>query len=227
LNIVITETEYKKGEAVFTSTSNNIQCVPAPAEEDLLADKIISSRAKHAIVGVSDYRGPLYDALPIGGVIARFGVGHDGIDKKLIRSNALYCTNTPDALRHSVAELTIALIMMSARRLDHMTESMRKDQWQPLAGSELFNKTLAIIGCGAIGRRVAQIASFGMILMPHQARRPKRWEIWIVRQLESAIRYWPGAGMATPGNAIMTCLFLTIHCREAGTMPMPGVQINL
>jgi phosphoglycerate dehydrogenase-like enzyme len=162
LKIVVTETEYKKGEAIFTSTSEEIQCIPSPAEEDLLAEKVASSQAKYVIVGINQYRGPLYEALPKGGVIARFGVGHDGIDKEKVRSRSLYCTNTPDVLTHSVAELTISLIMMSARHMADVTQSIKNAQWQQRIGTELKDKTLAIIGCGPIGNRVAQIASFGL-----------------------------------------------------------------
>ena len=162
MNIVVTEPEYQKGKSVFSNTVEEINCIPAPAEENLLVDKIVLSKAKYVIVGIEQYSGPLYSALPTGGVIARFGVGHDGIDKEKVKEHSLYCTNTPDVLTHSVAELTIALIMMSARHLDDMTESIKKGQWLPQKGAELYNKTLAIIGCGNIGRRVAQIAAFGL-----------------------------------------------------------------
>lgn len=162
MKIIVTETEYKKGEAIFTSAPDKIQCIPAPAKEDLLAEKVKSSQAKYVIVGINNYTGYLYDALPEGGVIARFGVGHDGIDKKKVIEKSLFCTNTPDVLHHSVAELTISLIMMSARHMSDMTGSMKEGVWKPVMGFELKDKTLVIIGCGVIGRRVAQIASFGL-----------------------------------------------------------------
>jgi phosphoglycerate dehydrogenase-like enzyme len=172
LNIVVTESEYRKGESVFSSANNDMQCIPVPEEESLLAAKILSLKAKHAIVGTNKYVGPLYDALPKGGVIARFGIAHDGIDKEKVKEASLYCTNTPDVLNHSVAELTLALIMISARHIIDITESMKNGQWQPLMGAELINKTLAVIGCGAIGSRVAQIAAFGfqMKVIGHDIR---------------------------------------------------------
>jgi phosphoglycerate dehydrogenase-like enzyme len=162
MNVVVTEPEYKKAKSVFSLANINVKCIPAPEEESLLAEKIISLDATHIIVGAKKYVGPLYDALPKGGLIARFGVGHDGIDKKKIIEHSLYLANTPNVLEHSVAELTIALIMMSARHLVDITQSIKNGQWQPQRGSELKDKTLAIIGCGSIGNRVAQIASFGL-----------------------------------------------------------------
>jgi phosphoglycerate dehydrogenase-like enzyme len=149
-----------------------MKCIPVPDEESLLAAKIISLQAKHAIVGTKKYVGPLYEALPKCGVIARFGIAHDGIDKEKVKKAALYCTNTPDVLNHSVAELTLALMMASTRHIVDMTNSIKNGQWQPLMGAELINKTLAVIGCGDIGSRVAQIASFGfqMKVIGHDIR---------------------------------------------------------
>jgi phosphoglycerate dehydrogenase-like enzyme len=161
LNIIVTESEYRKGESVFSSAGNDIKCFPVPDEESLLAEKIFSLKAKHVIVGTSKYVGPLYNALPKGGVIARFGIAHDGIDKEKVTKSCLYCSNTPDVLSQSVAELVLGLMMLSARHLVDMTKSLKDGRWQPRLGAELMNKTLAVIGCGVIGSRVAQIASFG------------------------------------------------------------------
>jgi phosphoglycerate dehydrogenase-like enzyme len=160
--IVVTEREYNKAKSVFSSANNGIKCIPVPEDEHLLAEKILSLDARHVIVGAKKFAGPLYEALPEGGLIARFGVGHDGIDKQKLIEHSLYLTNTPYVLEDSVAELTIALIMMSARHLADITQSIKNGQWQPQNGSELKDKTLAIIGCGSIGNRVAQIASFGL-----------------------------------------------------------------
>ncbi len=160
VRVVVTETEYKKAESVFSSVEG-IECIPTPSEEEALARNITLTGAKHAIVGTEKYTGSLYEALPPGGVIARFGVGHDGIDKAKVKKAHLYCTNTPGVLDHSVAELTIAFILESARKIVNIVSATKNGKWFPLMGSELNNKTLAVIGCGSIGKRVAQIAAFG------------------------------------------------------------------
>ena len=155
--IAVTEPEYLKGRAVFEGG----RAFPAPDDEAGLAEAIRRRGARHAIVGVRPYRGPLYDALPCGGVLARFGVGHDGIDKTLGTRAGLLCTNTPGTLDQSVAEHTIALMLMAARRLAALAAGLRAGAWEPCAGSELAGKTLAVIGPGPIGRRVARIAAAG------------------------------------------------------------------
>jgi phosphoglycerate dehydrogenase-like enzyme len=160
IEVVVTRPEYVKAEAEFR-TAEGVACVPVPPEEAELSDVIRSRRLKHAIVGVTQYSGSLYEALGAGGVVARFGVGHDGIDKSRATARGILCTNTPGVLTESVAEHTMALLLAAARRIAKLAHSTASGKWEPRAGAELHGKTLAIIGCGAIGCRVAQMASFG------------------------------------------------------------------
>ncbi|MFA5205345.1 MAG: NAD(P)-dependent oxidoreductase [Lentisphaeria bacterium] len=163
--IAVTELEYRKAEAVFQgAAAEGLDCRPAPAAEEALAAFIRDQGANHAVIGVETYRGPLYAALPRGGVIARFGVGHDGVDQAQAAAHGLFCTNTPGVLDDSVAEFTLALLLAAARHLAAAAAATRAGGWTPRLGCELRNRTLAVIGCGAIGRRVARgaAAGFGM-----------------------------------------------------------------
>ena len=157
---VVTEPEFRRAEAVFGSDPR-IHCIPAPEAEENLASFIRDTGARYAIVGASTYRDGLYSALPSGGVIARFGVGHDGIDKVKATRAGLLCTNTPDVLVDSVAEFTMMLILAAARHVATFTEEIKGGVWRLQPGVEVRGKTIAIIGCGEIGSRVAQIASDG------------------------------------------------------------------
>jgi|SRR5262245_14377426 len=158
--VLVTELEYRKAEGSF-GAAQEVQCLRAPDDEGDLASAIRDARASSVIVGPRIYSGPLYDALPAGGVIARFGVGHDGIDKAKATAAGLLCTNTPGVLNQSVAEHTMLLVGAAARRLIALTASMARHAWQPASGEELQGKTIAIIGCGGIGRAAARIASLG------------------------------------------------------------------
>src|SRR3990172_5880439 len=113
--VLVTEREFRKAADVFRSAPS-LECRPAPGPEAELAAAIISSGARHVVVGGRPYRGPLYAALAPGAVIARFGVGHDGIDKGQARERGLYCTNTPGVLDQSVAEHTMLLVMAGGPR---------------------------------------------------------------------------------------------------------------
>jgi phosphoglycerate dehydrogenase-like enzyme len=158
--VLVTEPEYRKAEASFMSAPG-LECLRAPEAEADLASSIREAHASHVVVGSMTYSGALYESLHAGGVIARFGVGHDGINKAKATGAGLLCTNTPGVLNQSVAEHTMLLIAAAARRLISTSTSMARHVWDPETGEELQGKTLAIIGCGAIGRSVARIASLG------------------------------------------------------------------
>jgi len=158
--IAVTELEYKKARAVFDSNPN-FKVTSAPADENRLAQLVKAESIKHVVIGVEKYEQALYDALPKGGVIARFGVGHDGVDKQKATEKGLFCTNTPGALDDSVAEHAFNLILAAARHTVAIGSKMLNSNWAPVVGSELKGKTLAVIGLGPIGRRVAQLAAFG------------------------------------------------------------------
>jgi len=164
VKVAVTEVEYHKAEARFAAAAQDTgcECVCAPAEEGLLAAAIRDGGFRHVIVGVEKYRGALYQALGAGGVVARFGVGHDGVDKVQATAHALLCTNTPGALDHSVAEHTINLLFAAARQTVDQASRLRAREWAPRMGAELRGKRLAIIGCGMIGRQVGQIAARGL-----------------------------------------------------------------
>jgi phosphoglycerate dehydrogenase-like enzyme len=157
--VVVTEPEFRRAEAAFTSSS--LTCVAAPPVEADLVQAILATGARHAVLGPFVYKDALYAAFPPGAVLARYGVGHDGIDKARATRAGLFCTNTPGVLHQSVAELTLLLILAAARHLEQVTRSMRAGQWAPRPGVELRGKTLALVGCGTIGRATAQIAKAG------------------------------------------------------------------
>jgi len=160
--ILVTELEFAKAAEVFRG-AQGVRCEPAAADEAGLADAVAAHGARAVIVGVAPYRGPLYEALGRNGpaIIARFGVGHDSIDKPLARQHGIVVTNTPGALDSSVAEHTLWLMGCLARKIVRAETRLRGGEFAGEVGLELFGKTLGVLGFGAIGRRVAGIAHFG------------------------------------------------------------------
>jgi phosphoglycerate dehydrogenase-like enzyme len=158
--VLVTAVEYRKAEDCFVS-ARGLECRSAPDVEADLASAVRAAHARYVVVGLQTYSGALYEALPAGGVIARFGAGHDGIDKARATEAGLVCTNAPGVLNQSVAEHTMLLVAAAARKLVPASARMAKSAWEPETGEELQGKTIAIIGCGAIGRTVARIASLG------------------------------------------------------------------
>jgi lactate dehydrogenase-like 2-hydroxyacid dehydrogenase len=158
--VLVTEPEFRRAESTFAN-AGGVHCVPAPSEEDALAAAVRDAGARYVIVGHLPYRGALYEAVPRGGVIARFGVGYDGIDRVRASAAGVLCTNTPEVLDQSVAELTMLLVAAVARRLTTLAGAMQAGAWRPQQGTELQSKTLAIVGAGRIGRAAARIAALG------------------------------------------------------------------
>jgi len=78
------------------------------------------------------------------------------------RQAGLICTNTPGILDQSVAELAVTLILLSARQILPQAQDCASGRWRAIPGHDVCGRVLAIVGCGAIGCRVAQIASAGL-----------------------------------------------------------------
>ncbi len=164
--VLVTESEYRKGEDVFSSAAG-VELEPVAAEEAALAAAVRTRRCRAVIVGVQPYRRELYEALAsVAGqgpaLIARFGVGHDSIDKQQALVHGIWVTNTPGVLDQSVAEHTVWLMGALARHLPSSDAAFRAGTFRGATGIELGGKLLGIVGCGGIGRRVAAIAHFGL-----------------------------------------------------------------
>lgn len=102
-------------------------------------------------------------------IVANFAVGYDNVDLAAAARRGVKVSNTPDVLTQAVAEHTLALLLAVARRIvegDRIVREGRFRTWGPsfLLGTELYGKTLAVVGPGRIGETVARIAEggFGM-----------------------------------------------------------------
>ncbi len=110
-------------------------------------------------------------------MLANFGNGVDHIDLSAASKRNIVVTNTPDVLTEDTADLTMALILMTPRRLGRAERILRSgkwDGWRPtsLMGHRIHDKRLGIIGLGRIGTAVAQRAhGFGLSVHYHNRHR--------------------------------------------------------
>ena len=98
-------------------------------------------------------------------IIARCGVGLDNVDIIEATKRGIHVTNSPEANIISVAELTVGLIIASARNLIKGNNTLKQKKWDrsSLTGIELYEKTLGFVGFGRVARLVAsRMQSFGM-----------------------------------------------------------------
>ena len=98
-------------------------------------------------------------------VIARAGVGLDNIDVRTATMSGVMVVNAPTSNIVSAAELAVALMLAAARHVSPAHAALRSGQWKRarFTGTELYEKTVGIVGLGRIGVLVAQrLAAFGM-----------------------------------------------------------------
>jgi len=97
--------------------------------------------------------------------IVKYGVGIDAIDINSAMSRGIPVVNVPDYAEATVAEGAFALMIALARRFPAITEVVQREGWvwpEPkYLGQDLAGKTLALVGAGRIGRRMARMASAG------------------------------------------------------------------
>lgn len=93
-------------------------------------------------------------------LIVRGGVGMDNIDAEAAKQANVKADNTPEASSISVAELAIGLMFALARKICVADSTMKAGKWEKkrLEGTELYGKTLGLIGMGRIGFETAKRA---------------------------------------------------------------------
>ena len=108
-------------------------------------------------------------------VVGRAGVGVDNIDLAAARQHNVRVVNTPQSTSLAVAELTMALLLSTARMVPLADAGLKNGKWlkKQLEGVELSQKVLGIIGIGNIGAAVARrAAAFGMQILAYDIARP-------------------------------------------------------
>ncbi len=95
-------------------------------------------------------------------VVSNFAVGFDNIDTDAVRERGLRATNTPDVLTNATAELAVALMLATGRRIVETDGTFRRGGWpgwepEQYLGRELAGATVGLVGFGRIGQRVAEL----------------------------------------------------------------------
>jgi D-3-phosphoglycerate dehydrogenase len=100
--------------------------------------------------------------------ISRYGSGVDRVDVEAATRHGIVVTTTPGVNRVAVAELAIGLMFGLARSIPQVVINTRSGVWERVQGWELYDKTLGLIGFGAIGREVATRAlALGMHVLAY------------------------------------------------------------
>ena len=121
------------------------------------------------------------ELLPALRLVANYGVGYDGVDVAACLARGVAVTNTPGVLDAATAELALALMLASRRRVVEGDGLVRRGVWPSgidrFLGEELAGATLGIVGLGRIGRAVARRArGFDMRVLYTKRQRLERGE---------------------------------------------------
>ena len=177
--------------------------------------------------------GTLMDCVPNLKVISNHGVGVDHIDVPAAKARNIPVGNTPGCLDASTADMTMALMLATARNVvvgDRFARSPEFTHYDPSQwiGYEVSGSTLGIVGLGRIGRQVAKRArAFDMKVIYHNRNRDEQAE------RELGVTHVPFDELLRQSDFVSLNCPLTpettnlIGRRELGLMKPTGILLNL
>lgn len=92
-------------------------------------------------------------------IISRWGVGFNDIDITAATEAGIIVAYTPGMLDEAVADYAFSLLLSAARGVYEVHLRMKRGEWAPVWGDQIFGRTLGIVGCGRIGQAVARRAA--------------------------------------------------------------------
>jgi lactate dehydrogenase-like 2-hydroxyacid dehydrogenase len=145
-------------------------------------DAFIAAHSHVRAIACSDTRelipGSLMERFPKLEIVASFGVGYDHMDVKWAATHNVVLTNTPNVLTEEVADTALGLLLCTVREFPQAERYLRAGKWlereYPLTKATLRNRTVGMVGMGAIGQAIARrLAAFGVPVVYH-TRTPRR-----------------------------------------------------
>ncbi len=145
-------------------------------------DAFIAAHSHVRAIACSDTRemipGDLMARFPNLELVSSFGVGYDHMDVKWAAAHNVVLTNTPDVLTEEVADTALGLLLCTVREFPQAERYLRAGKWlernYPLTKATLRNRTVGMVGMGAIGQAIARrLAAFGVPVVYH-TRNPRR-----------------------------------------------------
>jgi D-3-phosphoglycerate dehydrogenase / 2-oxoglutarate reductase len=159
--ILITEVINKKGIEYLKEQGYDLKMGSGISEEILIEE---GADCDGILTRNGNITEKVFDACKKLRVVAMHGVGVDGIDVEAATRHGVQVTNAAQSNQSSVAEYTIGLILMLAKRSINYNNGLKSGDLEvrKLFGTDVSGKTLGIIGMGNIGTQVAHIAAYGL-----------------------------------------------------------------
>ncbi len=157
MKVICTSPSFAKYDAAPIEILNQhgfeLVTLPADASPEALAPHLPETVAM--IVAFTEVNDALLAQAPQLKIVCKHGVGVDNIDLDATRARGIYVTNVPDANKHAVADFAFALILNAARQVTQAATETRAGSWPRIFATDVYGKTLGIIGLGNIGKQVA------------------------------------------------------------------------
>lgn len=170
MKVICTSPSFAKydDEPIRTLHQQGFELIRLPADAPLSALEPYLAETVAMIVAFTEVDEALLARAPQLKIVCKHGVGVDNIDLTATRARGIYVTNVPDANKHAVADFAFALILAAARQITQAVSGTRSGQWPRIFTTDVYGKTLGIIGLGNIGKQVALRArGFNMRLLAY------------------------------------------------------------
>lgn len=162
MNILITTSSFGKADpAPLDYLKRHCEVMLNPYGRKLTTEEFIalSDGIDGVIAGVESITAEALELRRNIKVISRCGVGMDSLDTAACDRLGIQYFNTPNAPVHSVAELTVAVMLDLLKKILVMDAKLKRGEWSKETGYMLEGKKVGILGFGRIGQRVAQLLS--------------------------------------------------------------------
>jgi hydroxypyruvate reductase len=169
----------------------------------------------------------LLDRLPQLEIISVFGVGYDGVPVDYCKKRGVKVTNTPDVLTDDVADVAVALIMMTGRGFARLERFVRAGEWEKRSvelTTKLAGRRVGILGLGRIGKAIAsRVSALGMDVA-YTGRKPQDVSYRFLPDLRSLATDSDFLVVACPGGPATRNL---VNADVLAALGKKGILINI
>jgi lactate dehydrogenase-like 2-hydroxyacid dehydrogenase len=148
----------KDGETLLAEVGPHVRAIASTAP---------SAKADRALIG----------RLPRLEIISSFGVGYDNIDVKTAVERGIVVCNTPQVLTEEVADTALGLLLCTVREFPQAERYLRAGKWTsddyPLSKATLRDRTVGMVGLGAIGKAIARRLDAFAVPVVYHSRNPQ------------------------------------------------------
>jgi phosphoglycerate dehydrogenase-like enzyme len=127
------------------------------ASVDELLQRLAGAPVVVNIRGRTRFTREVFAALPDLRLVSIWGTGTDNVDLPAAADHGVTVMNTPGVSANSVAEGTLTLMLATARQIPRIDAAVKAGEWPRAMVSQLYGKTLGVLGTGAIGAQMARL----------------------------------------------------------------------